>query len=745
MGTFRRAYSTWSVFPRAFRASRRGKRGFLAYAPCRVGVAAVFAALALTGCRTPQPGAGGETPSAVTPTPSPPGPTHTTPAWADEKGRWVDEWEDAHPAERGRYEWVVGTSRSVDSREEDALAAKSASQDAVFHLMRLLGVRLKMEAVSGDVWRTTDGGNLVSAMYRKALMTEMARHTVNFEERQRSWTRQVVMEEEHRRVYHVLKVLFRLDKARFRGQNLLAKAQEGFEKGVKTDDRLNESTRKEIIREVRALLADAAKRRPDLAGKGVVPRTSRALDPAAPRRSSVGVAAASAGKAPALPAGCILWTRPKRIPLWHTDFGAWRRTMGVRSDERFVKAGGEGYTEDAARKDALTNARASLPVADRDRSRVIQLPKYEFARKWRKDCKPKQYEVIALFQVTGIPRFEWVKPDPPPKWYTDLTAWGPGEPKLRGKPLKAVTGQGPDEAAAGVDALAKALPAFGLDANDGGRLRPHGRFVRKWRKEFKTTNRFEVTILYERLPAEKFDWKKPTPPPLWYENLEEWLKKNPAYDKSTLRIVTGQGPTEKAARQDAFRQGLEKFRLDPEDQDLLKARGQYVRKWKKRYKAGNPYEVIVIYYFGERTPNPKRCLLVVSEISLGNATNGAGLRSALSEALTKKGMTLVPYPGKPAGVDDAKIRRLARRRGAGRILIARSIAEFSSKTPLGYCCKADLGLRLFDTTKKDVIWETSVREKGHSLVSREKASADALRDAAKEGSGKIRTAGVFSR
>ncbi|HRU07522.1 MAG TPA: hypothetical protein P5137_17300, partial [Candidatus Brocadiia bacterium] len=179
------------------------------------------------------------------------------PMWVDSIGPWKEEWREKHAskgdAAASRYEWVVGTSQPVENESQDALARQSASQDAIFHFMRLLGMDFESNARTGEVWSTAQTGHLVNAIYRKSLQDEMFKNKVNLDAYD-SWPYTVTQGLVKR---YVVKVLYRVDMGKFAEQNVLQKAKDNMIQDLKRTRELTEAEREKAIRAAQKLVDDA--------------------------------------------------------------------------------------------------------------------------------------------------------------------------------------------------------------------------------------------------------------------------------------------------------------------------------------------------------------------------------------------------------------------------------------------------------------------------------------------------------
>jgi len=175
------------------------------------------------------------------------------PRWVDSIGPWKEEWRDQRAAKgdttAGRYEWVVGTSQPVVDASQDALARQSASNDAVFHFMRVLGMDFESNARTGEVWSSAQTGQIVSAIYRKSLQDEMFKNKVNLDVYE-SWPCPGAGG-------YIVKVLYRVDMAKFGEQNVLQKAKDEMAAELKRTRELTETEREKAIRAAQKLVEDA--------------------------------------------------------------------------------------------------------------------------------------------------------------------------------------------------------------------------------------------------------------------------------------------------------------------------------------------------------------------------------------------------------------------------------------------------------------------------------------------------------
>jgi len=429
-------------------------------------------------------------------------PSAETPAWAQGLGKWVEDWDLRHPEESGKYVWVVGTSQPIESLEQDALASQTASNDAVFHLMRQLGMEFVAEAKTTDRWTTTPGGKLAADLYREALTREMAKYKLNFQEYERHYTRRNVDEVGYTRPVYLLKALYRLDRARFQAQNVLDGALASMTDEVRERADLPAAEKEKALQTARANV-EAARRKmsatPAAAGAAAQPlaKPTPAKAPVAP---SVGASASTQGvaSAPGRPSvGDIEWARPQTPPMWFADLETWLK-MNLTDGGSYRVAAGEGASEEEARRAALRNGVAAFGLKESDSGRLVE--KGTFLRKWRDGRRAKLYEISVLFEAARE-TIAWQRPDPAPAWAVDFGAWLKANPTAPSERLRVVTGQGVTSAVAEEDALDRAAKAFGLEASDKMLLRMLGRVERKWETPGGVGGRFEVTGLYVFIPT----------------------------------------------------------------------------------------------------------------------------------------------------------------------------------------------------------------------------------------------------
>ena len=428
----------------------------------------------------PEETAGGPAPPLETPgSPAPP-------LWVDQLGVWVEKWERSHPDETGQYEWVVGTSQAMESRAKDALAGQIASQNAIFHLMRILGMDIQTEAKTTETWTTTPGGRVASDLYRKALTQEMAKHRVNFKEWSRFQLEEEISEGGYTRTVYILKVLYRLNKAKFIEDNTLGAALARFEKLLSADTKLSAAERSQALGFAKRLVERGEAKMKALA------RERRSVAATSPDIAG-GTRPSSYGRRRAKP-GDIEWAIPRVPPLWFVDFAAWRETWVKKhpdeSDGVFRVVTADGSTESDARQSVLdAGVRAfSLPASEKDM--IVEVGTY--LRKWlpgRRDGDP--YEISALYRLRRE-KLVWARPKKAPLWFTDYAAWLRDHPEMKKAELRVATAQGATESEAEEAALGKGCKYFGRDPSEKDVLTELGRYTRKWSRR---NAPFEVSVL----------------------------------------------------------------------------------------------------------------------------------------------------------------------------------------------------------------------------------------------------------
>ena len=419
------------------------------------------------------------------------------PLWVDKLGVWVKDWERRNPGEAGQFEWVVGTSEAMESRAKDALAGKIASQNAIFHLMRILGMDVQIEAKTTEIWTTTPGGRVASDLYRKALTQELAKHRVNFKEWARFRLEEQVSEAGYTRTVYILKVIYRLNKAKFIEDNTLGAAFTRFERLLREDSKLSGPERAKAL---------------DLAKRLVERGEAKLKKLAAEKRSIAATAPAMAGGAqassydrPRAKPGDIEWAVPRVPPLWFVDFASWRETwMRKHPDERdavFRVVTADGSSESEARQAVLDAGLSALglPASEKDRLEA----RGTFLRKWRAGRRDGGlYEISALYGIRPTP-LEWARPEKAPLWFTDYGAWLRANPKMAKAEVRVATAQGATESEAEEAALSKACKYFGRDPSEKDVLTELGRYTRKWSRR---NDPFEISVLASRADPGSKRW-----------------------------------------------------------------------------------------------------------------------------------------------------------------------------------------------------------------------------------------------
>jgi hypothetical protein len=217
-----------------------------------------------TGCGTPAP----KTP-AVGATPG----TTTTileaepaskPLWVTGLGRWEEEWRKSHSEQAKQYLWVVGTSEPVESIKFEAVAEKSASDQAIFELTRALGITIESMGLATEGWSNATR-DLVIGSYKEALQTQMARHQLNFKIYE--WYGYVVQDPAgpggYKPTSYLKKGLYRLDTAGL-DSALAEDTAKDFARNMQERVKINADEQKKLAERAKEL---TQKRIQDLMGK----------------------------------------------------------------------------------------------------------------------------------------------------------------------------------------------------------------------------------------------------------------------------------------------------------------------------------------------------------------------------------------------------------------------------------------------------------------------------------------------
>ncbi|NQT21361.1 MAG: hypothetical protein HQ592_16765 [Planctomycetes bacterium] len=168
------------------------------------------------------------------------------PKWVNSLGEWEEDWRKDHKDEANRYLWVVGTSLAVESIEREQEAIKSASDNAIFELVRALGISVDTFGTRTEAW-SNETRDLVIGSYKEALQTEMGSHDVNF--KNHAWFGYVMTSTGiggYTRSAYIKKGLYKLDKKTV-DMAFVEDTAKGFAK--KLDERLKENAtvQKELV------------------------------------------------------------------------------------------------------------------------------------------------------------------------------------------------------------------------------------------------------------------------------------------------------------------------------------------------------------------------------------------------------------------------------------------------------------------------------------------------------------------
>ena len=96
------------------------------------------------------------------------------PLWVRNIGRWQQERGLGGRVGRqdGQTAWVIGTSRPMRGTRDDRALRRSASGDALFHLMRMLGIEVSYRAESSSTVKSGRDDSLVEDMVRRSMTSE---------------------------------------------------------------------------------------------------------------------------------------------------------------------------------------------------------------------------------------------------------------------------------------------------------------------------------------------------------------------------------------------------------------------------------------------------------------------------------------------------------------------------------------------------------------------------------------------
>jgi hypothetical protein len=184
--------------------------------------------------------------------------------WVDAEGPWEEQWNKDHPNEAKQWLWVVGTSQGVEDLKFRQAAERNASDQAIFELVRALGVTRDSLGVDTDISDNATR-DLVMGTYAKSLGTTMAHHDVNLKVYE--WYQEVVKEPMAGPggvpiTSYIMMGLFRLNKGDLNG--LAGETAKEFAKGLQERVQINADEQKKLSDRAQELVE---KRVQDLMGK----------------------------------------------------------------------------------------------------------------------------------------------------------------------------------------------------------------------------------------------------------------------------------------------------------------------------------------------------------------------------------------------------------------------------------------------------------------------------------------------
>ncbi len=174
------------------------------------------------------------------------------PMWVNSLGLWEEDWTKDHKDEGARFLWVVGTSQPVESIRFEQNAEKSASDQAIFELVRALGVTIDSLNLRTEAW-SNETRDLVIGTYKEALEHQMARHEVNF--KNYAWFGYVIEEPGiggYKQQSYIKKGLYRLDKKSL-SNSLAEDTAEEFAEKMKERVKANVEAQKELVNRAKEL------------------------------------------------------------------------------------------------------------------------------------------------------------------------------------------------------------------------------------------------------------------------------------------------------------------------------------------------------------------------------------------------------------------------------------------------------------------------------------------------------------